>query len=79
MLFYATWNVNAYNKVGVKLTSFQLGGYVEADTLSEATEIAKEHLSKDAELIDVCPAHTEPTPQSITINFQNTSQYTLFG
>lgn len=79
MLFYATWNVYAYNKVGVKLTSFQFGGYVEADTLSEATEITKEHLGKDAELVDVCRAYTKPTPQSITINFQNTSQYTLFG
>ena len=54
-------------------------GFVRADNIEEAWQIARERLKPDALILRVNPAHENMiTPQSLTINFTNTTDYHLF-
>ena len=54
-------------------------GYVKANSRNEAYEIAKEKLQKECEITAVYEASESwITPQSLTINFMNIEEYTLF-
>ena len=53
--------------------------YVKANTADEAYDITKAKLQKGCEVTAVYEASENMiTPQSITLNFSNTSEYTLF-
>ncbi len=55
-------------------------GYVKANNAYEAYGIAKAKLQKGCEVTAVYEASENMiTPQSMTLNFANTSEYTLLG
>lgn len=54
-------------------------GYVKACSESDARRIVQENLDSAYEVIEITEAAEHMiTPQSITINFRNTSEYTIF-
>lgn len=55
-------------------------GYVKARSADEAYDITKAKLQKGFEVTAVYEATENMiTPQSLTLNFANTAEYTLFG
>jgi len=54
-------------------------GYVKACSKSDARRIVEENLDSAYEVTEVIEAAEHMiTPQSITINFRNTSEYSIF-
>ena len=54
-------------------------GYVKAKDVDEARKIIYDHLMNGCELIQIKPADESwITPQSLTINFPNLTDYELF-
>lgn len=55
-------------------------GYVRAGSEKSAREIARKHLFSDAKIEGAYRVdESRITPQSVTLNFANTNEYTLFG
>lgn len=54
-------------------------GFVRAESEKDARRIMQENLSSEFEVTDVHEAQEHQiTPQAITVNFRNTSEYALF-
>jgi hypothetical protein len=69
------WQVYWRNRHGGYYSGF---GYVKANTADEAYDITKAKLQKGCEVTAVYKASENwITPQSITLNFVNTSEYTF--
>ena len=55
-------------------------GFVKANTRNGAVRIANRKLQQGAIVTGCVEAHQHQiTPQSITLNFQNTAEYRFFG
>jgi len=71
------WQVYWRNRQNGYYSAF---GYVKANTADEAYDITKAKLQKGCEVKAVYEASENMiTPQSMTLNFANTSEYTLLG
>ena len=55
-------------------------GFVKANTRNGAINAARYHLKRECIITGCVQAHEHQiTPQSITLNFANTTDYELFG
>lgn len=71
MLYMCYWKM--------KNTSVNPHGFVRADSLEDAEQIMRASLNKDCEIVSITQAREHwITPQSITINFPNITDYVLF-
>lgn len=70
------WQVYFRNR---EISNNAVAGYVKANSREEAYEITQSKLRKGGEVTAVYEASENwITPQSLTINFRNTAEYTLF-
>lgn len=75
MLFMATWKQKAAPQQAVGSR-----GFVKAESEKDARRIMQENLDSAYEVTGIYPAQEHQiTPQAITVNFRNTSEYRLFG
>lgn len=71
------WQVHWRNRKNGYQSGF---GYVKANTPDEAYDITRAKLQKGCEVTAVYEASESMiVPQSLTLNFVNKSEYTLFG
>ena len=71
------WQVYWRNRQNGYYSAF---GYVKAKTADEAYDITTAKLQKGCEVTAVYEASENMiTPQSLTLNFTNAAEYTLFG
>lgn len=74
MIFRAYWKLKSSPEKSTPHV-----GFVRATDKEDARRIMEENLDIQYEVIDVTEAAEHMiTPQAITINFRNTSQYTAF-
>lgn len=60
--------------------TMQAHGFVKAKSPERAKQIMLENLQKGYEVTEIVPAYEcWITPQSLTVNFANMTEYSLFG
>ena len=75
MLFKCFWR-NGKGSAG----SHQCCGFIRAESLEDAEKIMRRSLQEGCELVETIPAQEHwITPQSLTVNFANMTEYALFG
>lgn len=75
MLFMCYWRSGAERR-----SSKQACGFIRAENLDAAREEMQRSLQEGYEVTEVIPAKEHwITPQSLTVNFANMADYSLFG
>ena len=75
MLFMCYWRSETERR-----SSGQACGFIRASSPEEAKKIMQENLQEGYEVAEIIPAKEHwITPQSITVNFANTTDYMMFG
>lgn len=70
MIYFVSWKGLGGNKAN---------GFVKADSLEDAYSITMKALQNGCCVTEVCPAYESMiTPQSLTINFPNETEYGSF-
>ena len=75
MLFMCYWRSETEGR-----SSKRVCGFIRAENLDAAREEMQRSLQEGCEVSEVIPAKEHwITPQSLTVNFANTAEYSLFG